>query len=80
MLLHALGCHLGLCWAAYFDDFPMASRDAASASTMAAAKAMLYNHALHDAFVGKLQFADAQLWGRAGRMALHDLRSYGHIC
>ena len=30
-------------------------------------------------FVGKLQFADAQLWGRAGRMALHDLRSYGHL-
>ena len=31
-------------------------------------------------FVGKLQFADALLWGRAGRMALRDLRSYGHLC
>ena len=41
MLLRALGCHLGLCWAAYFDDFPMASRDATSASSMAAAKALL---------------------------------------
>ena len=27
MLLRALGCHLGLCWAAYFDDFPMASHE-----------------------------------------------------
>ena len=26
-------------------------------------------------FLGKLQFADAQVWGRAGRMALRDLRS-----
>ena len=36
MLLRALTC-----WAVYFDDFPMALRDATSASTMAAAKAML---------------------------------------
>ena len=28
-------------------------------------------------FIGKLQFADGQIWGRAGRMALRDLRSYG---
>ena len=28
-------------------------------------------------FLGKLQHADAQVWGRAGRMALRDLRSHG---
>ena len=25
LLLHALGCHLGACWAAYSDDYPMAT-------------------------------------------------------
>ena len=28
-------------------------------------------------FLGKLQYADAQVWGRAGRVALRDLRSHG---
>ena len=28
-------------------------------------------------FVGKLQYADSQVWGRAGRIALGDLRSLG---
>ncbi|CAE7350492.1 unnamed protein product, partial [Symbiodinium necroappetens] len=28
-------------------------------------------------FTGKLQFADGQIWGRAGRMALRDLRAFG---
>ena len=29
-------------------------------------------------FVGKLQYADAQIWGRAGRLALHDVRALAH--
>ena len=28
-------------------------------------------------FIGKLQYADSQVWGRAGRIALGDLRSLG---
>eukprot|EP00439_Symbiodinium_sp_Y106_P014917 s3279_g2.t1 len=30
-------------------------------------------------FLGKLQYADAQLFGRAGRLALADLRKLGHF-
>ena len=30
-------------------------------------------------FVGKLQYADAQIFGRAGRIALHDLQNLGHV-
>ena len=29
-------------------------------------------------FLGKLQCVDAQVWGRAGRMALRDLRAHNH--
>ena len=31
-------------------------------------------------FIGKLQYADAQVWERAGRMAFRDLRSHGSFC
>ncbi|OLP90135.1 hypothetical protein AK812_SmicGene28330 [Symbiodinium microadriaticum] len=30
-------------------------------------------------FLGKLQCAEAQLWGRAGRLALYDLRQLNHL-
>ena len=136
-LLHALGCHLGVAWGAFFDDFPMASRSAVACSTQATVRALLSLTGLEFAedkcppfhsevealgvvldvskssqgivtvrnkqsridelkpvlddvlatgrvipcelpsFLGKLQYADAQVWGRAGHMALRDLRSHG---
>ncbi|CAE7657217.1 unnamed protein product [Symbiodinium sp. CCMP2592] len=137
LLLHALGCHLGACWSAYFDDFPMATHSLVATSTSALVKGFLklagfdfaeekctpfssdvevlgvtldvsqsseglinirnkpsrceelnavIEEVLRDkalvpcrlpSFIGKLQFADGQIWGRAGRMAMHDLRSLG---
>ena len=40
-LLHALGCHLGVAWGAFFDDFPMASHSAVASSTQASVRALL---------------------------------------
>ena len=40
-LLHAAGCALGVCWASYFDDFPMASHARTETSAMATCKGML---------------------------------------
>ena len=40
-LLHAAGCALGVCWASYFDDYPMASHALTESSTMAACKSLL---------------------------------------
>ncbi|CAE7710304.1 unnamed protein product [Symbiodinium sp. CCMP2592] len=137
LLLHALGCHLGACWSAYFDDFPMATHSLVATSTSALVKGFLklagfdfadekctpfsadvevlgvtldvsqsteglinirnkpsrceelnavIEEVLRDksivpcrlpSFIGKLQFADGQIWGRAGRMALRDLRTLG---
>ena len=136
-LLHALGCHLGIAWGAFFDDFPMASHSAVASSTQATVRALLSLTGFEFAddkcppfhsevealgvvldvskscqgiiqvknkqsridelkpildnvlamrrvtpcelpsFLGKLQYADAQVWGRAGRMALRELRSRG---
>ena len=138
-LLHAAGCALGVCWASYFDDFPMASHARTETSAMATCKGMLsllgYEYAVEKmkpfaqkadmlgvqldvsqtsqgvikirnkesrvrdlqpvldaaistaslipaelpSFLGKLQYAEAQLWGRAGRLALYDLRQLNHL-
>ena len=40
-LIWALGCHLGLVWGSYFDDFPLICPATMESSTMAAARAML---------------------------------------
>ena len=40
-LLHALGCHLGIAWGAFFDDFPMTSHSAVASSTKATVRALL---------------------------------------
>ena len=132
--LHSVGLYAGLCWGAYFDDFPLVCNIANKQSTLSTAlgifqllgfaysseklepfskvAAMLgveldlegandglvrvqnkasrveevsscineiLEHGSIDAsklpsYLGKLQFAEAQLWGRAGRLALADLR------
>ena len=132
--IHAVGLHAGLCWGAYFDDFPVMCNVANKQSTLSAALGLFelmgfrYNSeklepfskvatmlgveldlsegwnglikvknkpsrveeitgCLKDilaagsiesaklpSYLGKLQFAEAQLWGRAGRLALADLR------
>ena len=40
-LIWALGCHLGLVWGSYFDDFPLICPSNMEASTLSAARAML---------------------------------------
>ncbi|CAL1128318.1 unnamed protein product [Cladocopium goreaui] len=132
--IHAVGLHAGLCWGAYFDDFPTLCNVANRRSTQSTALGIFellgfkYNDEKLDPFdkvasmlgveldlreidnglikvqnkparvtevseclnrildsgvieadslpsyLGKLQFAEAQLWGRAGRIALADLR------
>eukprot|EP00435_Cladocopium_sp_Y103_P011809 s4361_g3.t1 len=132
--VHAVGLHAGLCWGAYFDDFPLMSNVANRQSTLSTALGIFellgfkYNSEKLEPFskvatmlgveldlqqaadgivkiqnkasrveeiaaclneildkgcidanklpsyLGKLQFAEAQLWGRAGKIALTDLR------
>ena len=132
--VHAVGLHAGLCWGAYFDDFPIMCNTANQRSTMSTALGIFellgfkYNDEKLDPFdkvatmlgveldlreigkglikvqnkpsrvaevseclnkildsgvidsellpsyLGKLQYAEAQLWGRTGRIALADLR------
>eukprot|EP00435_Cladocopium_sp_Y103_P070071 s19_g34.t1 len=132
--VHAVGLHAGLCWGAYFDDFPLMSNVVNRQSTLSTAlgifellgfkynseklepfdktatmlgveldlsqaqngKVKIQNKAsrveeitgclkgildkgIIDAnqlpsYLGKLQHAEAQLWGRAGKIALTDLR------
>ena len=132
--IHAVGLHAGLCWGAYFDDFPTLCNVANRRSTQSTALGIFellgfkYNDEKLDPFdkvasilgveldlreidnglikvqnkptrvtevseclnrildsgvieadalpsyLGKLQFAEAQLWGRTGRIALADLR------
>ena len=132
--LHSVGLYAGLCWGAYFDDFPLVCNIANRQSTLSTALGIFellgfaysseklepfskvatmlgveldlesatdglvrvrnkasrveevsgcINEILQCGFVdasklpsylGKLQFAEAQLWGRAGRLALADLR------
>jgi hypothetical protein len=136
--LQAAGCHLGIIWMSYFDDFPMLSHSLHVGSTLACAKGLMslfgfvYSEEkllpfersaeilgvvfdlsrsgegrvsisnkpsrveeLNDALLqilnakfviptampsvlGKLQYADSHVWGRAGRLALADLRELGH--
>ena len=136
--LQAAGCHLGIIWMSYFDDFPMLSHSLHTGSTLACARGMMslfgfvyseekllpfersaeilgvvfdlglssegrvsisnkpsrveeLNDALlgilNEKFViptsmpsvlGKLQYADSHVWGRAGKLALADLRELGH--
>ena len=132
--IHAVGLHAGLCWGAYFDDFPTLCNVANRRSTQSTALGIFellgfkYNdekldpfdkvasmlgveldlreiskglikvqnkparvtevaeclstildsgvieaHAL-PSYLGKLQYAEAQLWGRTGKIALTDLR------
>ena len=132
--IHAAGLEAGLCWGAYFDDFPTLSHVYNEASTKATALGLLdlmgfkcsldkledfsfraemlgvelnlenfpegkivvknkesrvleltecIDRTLDLGFIdgdllpstlGKMQYAEAQLWGRAGRVALADLR------
>lgn len=132
--VHAVGVHAGLCWEAYFDDFPIMCNVANRRSTTSTALGIFellgfrYNDEKLEPFdkvatmlgveldlreaeqglirvrnkpsridevaeclnrisesgvidseslpsyLGKLQFAEAQLWGRTGRIALADLR------
>ena len=136
--LQAAGCHLGIIWMSYFDDFPMLSHSLHVGSTLACATGLMslfgfvYSEEkllpfersaeilgvvfdlsrsgegrvsisnkpsrveeLNDALLqilnakfviptampsvlGKLQYADSHVWGRAGRLALADLRELGH--
>jgi hypothetical protein len=131
--LHAAGLRMGLCWAAYFDDFAILTHECHEKSSLHAALGLFeilgfqYSRdklspfsdvtqllgveidltEVADGFVkvqnkksrvdetvdflgkmlservlvvsempsklGKLQYAEAQLWGRAGRLALADL-------
>ena len=132
--IHAVGLYAGLCWGAYFDDFPLMCNVANKQSTLSTALGIFellgfkYNAEKLEPFkkvatmlgveldlcgaaegiikvqnkpsrveevtgclkgildqgfidanqlpsyLGKLQFAEAQLWGRTGRLALADLR------
>ena len=132
--LQAVGLAAGLCWGAYFDDFPTLTHDLNAKSTMALARGifdlvgfkcsedkiepfgkitemlgvelnttdigksvlrvqnkasrveeltMCVEQIFSDGYIdsatlpttlGKFQFAEAQLWGRGGRIALADLR------
>lgn len=38
LLLHAIGCSLGVCWSAYFHNYPMASHSLVASSTAALVK------------------------------------------
>ena len=133
--LQASGLHMGLCWAAYFDDFALLTHECHETSSMNAAldlldvfgfqyskdklnnfsqctellgvelnlksvasgsvmvqnkksrveetvsfldKMLLEKAVTLDEMpskLGKLQYAETQLWGRAGRLALADTRS-----
>ena len=133
--LQASGLHMGLCWAAYFDDFALLTHECHETSSMNAAldlldvfgfqyskdklnnfsqctellgvelnlksvasgsvmvqnkksrveetvsfldKMLLEKAVTLDEMpskLGKLQYAETQLWGRAGRLALADMRS-----
>ena len=132
--IHAVGMYAGLCWGAYFDDFPILNHSVHVKSSMTTALGifdllgfrcsldkldefgkvasmlgvemnlsesklgilrvqnkpsrvsemtecldMISQNRVIDAdklpsYLGKMQFAEAQLWGRAGRLALADLR------
>ena len=132
--IHAVGLEAGLCWGAYFDDFPTLTHVYNEASTRATALGILdlmgfkcsldkleefspqaemlgvelnlksfhegkiivknkgsrvsemiecIDKIFENGFIesdnipsalGKMQYAEAQLWGRAGRIALSDLR------
>ena len=132
--LHAAGLRMGLCWAAYFDDFAVLTHECHEKSSLHAALGLfdilgfqysadklspfsdvtellgveidltevtggfvkVQNKKSHvdetvdflekmlaervlvvsemPSKLGKLQYAEAQLWGRAGRLALADLR------
>ena len=132
--LHSVGLYAGLCWGAYFDDFPLVCNIANRQSTLSTALGIFellgfaysseklepfdkvatmlgveldlesandglirvrnkasrvdevskcINEILETgcvdssklpSYLGKLQFAEAQLFGRAGRLALADLR------
>ena len=136
-LIWALGCHLGLVWGSYFDDFPLICPSNMKASTLSAARAMLqllgFEFAedkleepatvagmlgveldleecqkgiikvrnkqnrveeLKTAFseicregvfvpvhlpplLGRMQFADLQIAGSSGKLAMADLRAHG---
>jgi hypothetical protein len=137
VLLWALGCHLNLIWASYYDDYPILCPAGLEQSSLGAAKAMLgllgfdYSaeklnepcirnemlgveldlsdsdkgvvslrnkqdrvadiRAMLDQIIcegkvkprdlpshlGRLQFADMQIAGRSGKLAMHDLRQLG---
>lgn len=132
--IHAVGLHAGLCWGAYFDDFPTICNVANRQSTLSITLGLFellgfkYNDEKLEPFdrvaamlgveldlreahrgmikvqnkptrvaeiteclqqildngviqsdslpsnLGKLQFAEAQLWGRTGKIAVTDLR------
>ena len=132
--LHSAGLHMGLCWAAYFDDYALLTHECHEKSSLHAALEMLdifgflYSkdkladfsdctellgvelnlRSVHSGHIkvqnkqsrieetvkflndmineqcitvdqmpsklGKLQYAETQLWGRAGRLALADIR------
>ena len=137
VLLWALGCHLNLVWASYYDDYPIICPQGLEQSSLGTAKAMLgllgFDYSaekLRDpnevnemlgveldltgskqgivnirnkqdrveeiktmldrivlegkvkprelpSHLGRLQYADMQIAGRSGRLAMHDLRKLG---
>ena len=85
VLLWALGCHLNLVWASYYDDYPIYAPQVLSNLLWELPRAMLDNIIcegkvkLRDlpSHLGRLQFADMQIAGRSGKLAMHDLRHLG---
>eukprot|EP00435_Cladocopium_sp_Y103_P036529 s3063_g9.t1 len=90
-LQHA-GLHMGLCWAAYFDDFAVLTHECHETSrfhqgtnkksrieeTVGFLAKILTDKKMvlseMPSKLGKLQYAETQIWGRAGRLALADMR------